>query len=133
VKGLARVFRLLTVLWAGSLWSLAWVTQTLFGAQNDRHLAGLLASRLFSIETYLGLGVALIALTLPARRKFLWGYVAAALLAGNEWALKPVMSVAREHGSAAGLSFLAWHGVSMLLYVGACLALLLTVWKDDFR
>jgi hypothetical protein len=133
VKSLDRVLRLLTVLWAGSLWSLAWVTQTLFSGQSDRHLAGLLASRLFSIETYLGLGVALIALLLPARRKFLWGYLAAALLAANEWALKPVMAMAREQGSAAGLSFLAWHGVSMLLYVGACLLLLLAVWKDDFR
>lgn len=133
MKGLLRALRLLKVLWAGSLWSLAWVTQTLFGAQSDRHLAGLLASRLFSIETYLGLSVALIALLSPARRKFLWGYVAAALLAGNEWALKPVMAIARAQGTAAGLSFLAWHGVSMLLYVGACLALLLSVWKDDLR
>jgi hypothetical protein len=130
---LQPVFRLLLVLWAGSLWSLTWVTQTLFGAQSDRHLAGLLASRLFSIETYLGLGVALAALLFPARGKFLWGYLAAALLAGNEWALKPVMAMARAQGSAAGLSFLAWHGVSMLLYAGACLALLLAVWKDDFR
>jgi hypothetical protein len=128
-----RVFRLLKVLWVGSLWSLAWVTQTLFSGQSDRHLAGLMASRLFSIETYLGLAVALIALLLPARRRFLWGYAAAALLAGNEWLLKPVMAVAREQGTAAGLSFLAWHGVSMLLYASACLALLLTVWKDDFR
>jgi hypothetical protein len=127
------VFRLLEVLWAGSLWSLAWVTHTLFSGQSDRHLAGMLASRLFSIETYIGLSVALIALLFPARRKFLWGYAAAALLAANEWALKPVMAMARGQGTAAGLSFLAWHGVSMLLYVGACLALLLAVWKDDFR
>ena len=133
MNNLQRVFRLLTVLWAGSLWSLAWVTQTLFRAQSDRHLAGMLASRLFSIETYLGVGLALIALLLPASRKFLWGYVAAALLAVNEWALKPVMAVAREQGTAAGLGFFAWHGVSMVFYVGACLSLLLAVWKDDFR
>src|SRR5271163_3620870 len=69
-----NAFRVLLVLWAGSLWSLAWVTQTLFGAQSDRHLAGVLTGRLFTIETYLGIAVALIALLLPGRSKFLKGY-----------------------------------------------------------
>ncbi len=50
-----KAFRVLFVLWAGSLWSLAiWVAPTLFFTQSDRHLAGVLAARLFSIETYLG-------------------------------------------------------------------------------
>jgi hypothetical protein len=53
----------------GSLWSLAvWVAPTLFYAQSDRRLAGLLAGRLFSIESYLGAGVAAAALIHPARR-----------------------------------------------------------------
>ena len=44
-----------------------WVAPTLFYAQGDRHLAGVLAARLFSIETYVGLGVAALALMLPGR------------------------------------------------------------------
>jgi hypothetical protein len=127
-------FRVLLVLWAGSLWSLAaWVAPTLFYAQGDRHLAGLLASRLFSIETYVGLAVAALALLLPRRRKFGWGYAAAALLAVNEWVLKRVMEQAHIQGTAAGLGFGAWHGVSAVLYVLACLAVLLLVWNEDFR
>jgi hypothetical protein len=123
----------LLVLWAGSLWSLAaWVAPTLFYAQGDRHLAGLLASRLFSIETYVGLAVAALALLLPRRRKFRWGYAAAALLAVNEWVLKRVMEQAHAQGTAAGLGFGAWHGVSAVLYVLACLAVLLLVWNEDF-
>jgi hypothetical protein len=133
MTAIRNALRVLKVLWAGSLWSLLWVTQTLFSAQSDRHLAGALAGRLFTIETYLGAAVALIALLLPGREKFLWGYLAAALLALNEWALRPVMSAARTHGSAAGLTFGAWHGVSMLLYVLACLAIVLLIWKEDFR
>ena len=40
-------FRVLSVLWAGSLWSVAaWVAPTLFYAQSDRHLAGILAAGL---------------------------------------------------------------------------------------
>ena len=57
-----KFFRVLLVLWAGSLWSLTWVTWTLFHAQSDRHLAGVLAGPLFSIEAYVGVSVAALAL-----------------------------------------------------------------------
>jgi hypothetical protein len=121
------------VLWAGSLWSLLWVAATLFNLQSDRHLAGLMAARLFQIETYLGLGVAALAIALPGRTRYYWVYFAVAVLAMNEWILKRVMSLAQAHGTAAGLGFGAWHGVSAALYVLACLAVLLLVWKEDFR
>ncbi len=127
-------FRVLFVLWAGSLWSLAaWVAPTLFYAQGDRHLAGVLAARLFSIETYAGVGVAVLALLGPSRTKFVWGYFAAVLLSINEWVLKRFMEQAHAHGTAAGLGFGAWHGVSAVLYVVACLAVLRLVWNEDFR
>jgi hypothetical protein len=127
-------FRVLSVLWAGSLWSVGlWVTPILFSAQPDRQLAGMLAGRVFSIETYVGIAVAVLALLLPGRTKFVWGYLAAALLAVNEWALRPVMVVARAHGSAAGLTFGAWHGVSAVIYLLACLAVLVLIWREDFR
>ena len=129
-----NAFRVLCVLWAGSLWALAaWIVPTLFRMQSDPQLAGLLAGRLFGIETALGLAVAVIALLLPGRRKFALGYAAAALLAINEWGLKPFMMAAHARGAAAGLSFGAWHGISAVLYVLACLAVVLLVWKEDFR
>jgi hypothetical protein len=121
------------VLWAGSLWSLLWVAATLFNLQSDRHLAGLMAARLFQIETYLGLGVAALAIVLPGRTRHYWAYFAAAVLAMNEWILKRVMSLAQAHGTAAGLGFGAWHGVSAVLYLIACVAVLVLVWKEDFR
>jgi hypothetical protein len=128
-----KVFGAVFVLWVGSLWSLAlWVAPTLF-AQGDRHLAGVLAARLFSIETYVGLAAAGFALALPDRAKFAPGYLAAALLAANEWLLKPVMSRAHAEGAVLGLGFGAWHGVAALLYVLACLAALLLVWRENAR
>ena len=130
---LRNAFRALFVLWAGSLWSLAWVTATLFYGQGDRHLAGVLAGRLFSIETYVGLAVGVLALLLPGSSRFVWGYLAAALLAVNEWVLKRLMAQALLHGTAGALSFGAWHGVSAALYLSACVALLWLVWKENFR
>lgn len=122
------------MLWAGSLWSLAiWVAPTLFFAQGDRHLAGVLAARLFSAETYLGLGVAALALLLPGRRQMRWLYAAAGLLAVNELALRPLMESAHTHGTALGVSFGAWHGVSAVLYVLACLGALSVVWNEHLR
>jgi hypothetical protein len=127
-------FRVLSVLWAGSLWSVGlWVTPILFAVESDHRLAGVLAGRIFSIETYVGIAVAVLALMLPGRSKFVWGYLAAALLAVNEWAVRSIMVVARAHGSAMGLTFGAWHGVSAVIYLAACLALLILIWKQDFR
>lgn len=129
-----NAFRVLLVLWAGSLWSLAiWVAPTLFYMQGDRHLAGLLAGRLFRIETYLGLAVGILALLLPGRGKMLWLYAGVALLVANEWLLRPLMDAAHARGAALGLTFGAWHGVSAILYVLAGLAVLSVVWKNDFR
>ncbi len=126
-------FRVLLVLWAGSLWSLAaWVAPTLFSAQSDRHLAGLLAARLFAVETYLGVCTAVFAALLPGRGKFKLGYAAAALLALNQWGFAPLMAEARVRGSAAALSFGAWHGVSAAVYVLACLAMVVLICKERY-
>ena len=118
------------MLWAGSLWALAlWVAPTLFFAQPDRHLAGLLAARLFAVETYLGLAVAALGFALPDRGQLRALYIAAALLAINEWALKPLMEQAHAQGVAIGLSFGAWHGVSAVGYLIGCCLVLWVIWR----
>jgi hypothetical protein len=133
VKIFPRAFQVLTVLWAGSLWSMLWVAAVLFHFQSDRHLAGVIAGRLFSIETYLGLAAAALALMLPNRGRFRWGFFAAAVLAMNEWILKHFMNLALARGSALGLGFGAWHGVSAGLYVLACLCVVVMIYKDEYR
>jgi hypothetical protein len=122
-------YRVLLVLWAGSLWSLAlWVARTLF-AQPDRHLAGLLAARLFTVETYLGVAVAALGLALPGRGQLRPVYIAVALLCVNEWVFKRFMEQAQAQGAALGLSFGAWHGVSAAGYVIGCLLVVWVIWK----
>jgi hypothetical protein len=126
-----NTYRVLLVLWAGSLWSLAlWVAPTLFYAQPDRHLAGLLAARLFAIETYLGIVVAALGFALPGRGQLGLAYIAVALLACNEWIVKRLMEEAHARGAALGLSFGAWHGVAALGYLIGCLLVLWVIWKE---
>jgi hypothetical protein len=43
------------------------------------------------------------------------------------------MAAARIHGTALGLTFGAWHGVSALLYAAACLALLWLISTVEWR
>jgi hypothetical protein len=127
-----NAYRVLLVLWAGNLWSLAlWVAPTLFFTQPDRHLAGLLAARLFAVETYLGVAVAALGLTLPGRGQLRAIYAAVALLAINEWIVKPLMERARLEGAAVGLSFGAWHGVSAAGYLIGCILVLWVIWKGE--
>ena len=105
----------------------------LFHVQSDRHLAGVVAGRLLTAETYLGIAVAVLALLLQGRTKFLWGYLAAMLMALNEWGLRRVMDAAHARGTAWGLGFGAWHGVSALLYGLACIAVIVVIWREQFR
>jgi hypothetical protein len=127
------IFRVLLVLWAGSLWSTVWVAATLFHFLADRHLAGTIAGRLFAIETYVGIAVAVPALLLPERGRFRLGFVAVALLAVNEWILTRWMNLAQAHGTALGLRFGAWHGISALLYLLACLCVLVVIYRGEDR
>jgi hypothetical protein len=124
-------YRVLLVLWAGSLWSLAlWVAPTLFFTQPDRHLAGLLAARLFAIETYVGLAAAAFGLLQPIRGRLGPVYVAAALLGLNEWIVKRFMEEAHARGTSLGLGFGAWHGISAVGYLLACLLVLVAIWQS---
>jgi hypothetical protein len=128
-----------------------WVALTIFHSQSDRHLSGVLAARLFAIETYLGLGVALFALARGMRARvhaarmhaarmhvarmhaatFRFGFVAVALLLFNEWVLKAFMDRALARGSALGLGFGPWHGISALIYLAACLSVAVAICKYD--
>jgi len=126
----------LVTLWAGSLWTVCGiVAPQLFATLPERQLAGQMAARLFHIETWLGVVVAIALLAIFASRKafavskaILWLILltAAAPLA-SELILGPMMSAAREAGDMARFGML--HGVSAVLFLIACLSALALVWK----
>jgi hypothetical protein len=127
----------LVTLWAGSLWTVCGiVAPQLFATLPDRRLAGQMAARLFHIETWLGVVVAIALIAIFASRKvfasskaILWLILltAAAPLA-SELILSPMMEAAREAGDMARFGML--HGVSAVLFLIACvsaLALVVTI------
>jgi presenilin-like A22 family membrane protease len=107
------------------------VALTIFHSQPDRHLSGVLAARLFAIESYLGLVVVLAALLVRAAR-FRFGFLAVALLLGNEWVIKAFMDQAMAQGAALGLGFGPWHGISALIYLCACFAVAVAVCRHEW-
>jgi hypothetical protein len=111
-----KLFRVLLVLWAGSLWSLALgdldPVPCAERSASGRRAGGTAVQHRDLRGGRRGCAGAAAA----GRLKFAWGYFAASLLALNEWGLRRVMDAARVHGAAAGLTFGAWHGVSMVLY-----------------
>lgn len=126
----------LVTLWAGSLWTICGiVAPQLFATLPERRLAGQMAARLFHIEAWLGVVIAILLIALFAARKvfdigktILWLILltAAAPLA-SELILGPMMDVAREAGDMARFGML--HGVSGALFLIACLSALALVWK----
>src|SRR5688572_20316933 len=60
----------LVTLWAGSLWTVCGiVAPQLFATLPERKLAGQMAARLFQIETWLGVVIAILLIALFAARK----------------------------------------------------------------
>ncbi len=142
-----RVFRLLTVVWVGSLFTIGYAVAPVLFTSLSRMSAGSVAAQLFRIEAVLGAvcGVLLLALgnVLVRRgenayRRLRWltaGMLLCVLL--GYFALQPFMDAWRmaalEAGTDVGHSAYAarfgiLHGVSTLFYVVESLLGLALVW-----
>ncbi|MEJ2514472.1 MAG: DUF4149 domain-containing protein [Gammaproteobacteria bacterium] len=123
--------QLLKGLWAGCLWTVGYlVAPTLFALLEDRSLAGQLAGAMFTAATVTSLVIAAALAGLyawlgqGARWRLVLTLSAAALLAANEWGLRPFMEAARLGDGSPGPSFGMLHGISAVLWLAASLATL---------
>lgn len=107
----------------------------LFWLMHDRKLAGNIATQFFYTETWLGalLGVSFWMLTRRELDRI--GHVAAALGVGMPLVfflgLRPLMSGARAAGNMARFGQL--HGIASGLFMIACVAVGVLVWRVMFR
>lgn len=122
--------RLLLSLWVGSLWSIGYLAvPTLFAALDDRALAGMVAGRLFTGVSLIGLGCGTALLSmfwmqvdkpLQARRVQLLLVMLLLVLLG-EFALQPQMAALKAEGLVAGSGAAArfglLHGLASILYL----------------
>ncbi|WP_118180668.1 DUF4149 domain-containing protein [Paraburkholderia phosphatilytica] len=143
-----RVFRLLTVVWVGSLLTIGYIVAPVLFASLDRISAGATAAQLFRIEAITGVvcGVLLLALGNVLVRRGDDGYkrlrwlIAGMLLCVlvGYFALEPFMNALRlaalNEGtdvghSAYAMRFGVLHGVSSLFYLIESLLGVMLVWK----
>lgn len=143
-----RIFRLLTVVWVGSLLTIGYAVAPVLFASLDRITAGAVAAQLFRIEGVIGVvcGVLLLALcnvlirrdeVAYKRLRWLVAGMLVCVLVGY-FALQPFMNAlriaAQEAGTDVGHSVYAsrfgmLHGVSSLFYLIESLLALVLVWK----
>lgn len=123
--------RILLTLWVGALWAIGYLAvPTLFAQLDDRVLAGLLAGRMFTLVSFLGLfcgGVLLVGAWLRQGRMALrsvraWLLVVMLLLvAVGEFGLQPLMAQLKAQGLVEGstqaVQFARLHGVASVLYL----------------
>ena len=136
--------RVLLTFWVGSLWTIGYVVApTLFQLLEDRALAGMIAGRLFTIESYIGLlcgGLLLLAAMVLApagKRLNARVSVLAAMLIViviGEFVLRPMMAELKSEGASQSKDFFRLHGVSSVLYlINSLLGLLLVGYDDRLR
>ena len=133
--------RILLTLWVGGMWAIGYiVAPTLFATLDDRALAGMLAGRMFTIMSYIGLvcgtGLLLSQLMYPLFAKIrqwrIWLIVAMLLITViGEFILQPQMAVLKAagiaEGSEAAKQFASLHGVASILFLANSLAGLVLV------
>lgn len=136
---------IVVTLWVGAMWTVGYiVAPTLFSMLPDRVLAGHVAGRLFEFVGWLGVGSAvyLLALVVSGQGKqafrslFFWVVALMLVLTmAGSFGIQPLMAALKVSALPADVMssplrdrFVAWHGVSSVLYlVQSLLGLVLTV------
>lgn len=122
--------RVLLSLWVGGLWTVGYLAvPILFATLDDRMLAGMLAGKMFTAMSFIGLGAGtallLMALSASARPLSQWRVrlllLMLVLVAVGEFVLQPMMAGLKAggllEGSEAASRFAMLHGVASILYL----------------
>jgi len=129
-----RLARLLLVAWAGGMWTVCGlVVPALFQLIPGKSQAGNVAASLFDLISILSavVGLLYVLLQRPRLDRFAKVSVFAAVIAPLVFLLmlRPWINAVRAAGDMARFGQL--HGVAGLLFLVACVALALLVWRAD--
>lgn len=142
------LFSVTLTLWVGGLWAIGYlVAPTLFATLADRQLAGMLAGKLFTLMSWVGLGCATYLMlfmlvrvgVLALKRWVFWMlFVMLMLTLASLFGIQPLMAQLKADAlprevmeSVVRDRFAVWHGVSSVLYLMQSLLGLLVVLSAD--
>lgn len=130
------------------MWAVGYlVAPSLFANLGDRQLAGVIAGKLFSLMSWIGLGAAIYLVVFlfarwrlqAFRRSVLWlTWVCAVLAAVSQFGIQPLMVQLKADAWPRDVMetvmrdrFVTWHGVSSILYlIQSLFGLWLVIWQE---
>jgi hypothetical protein len=148
VRKLSEALYLFSItLWVGGLWAIGYMAApVLFASLGDRQLAGMVAGKLFALVGWVGIGAAsYLLLFLVARcggqvlrRAVFWLVILMLLMTvASQFGIQPLMAQLKADAlprevmeSVLRDRFVAWHGISSILYLmQSMLGLWLVLWS----
>lgn len=128
------LYQVAIVAWVGGMWAIGYLAApVLFASLGDRQLAGVVAGNLFSLIGWIGLGCATFVMVFlisrwrgqAFRRSAFWlALIMGGLVAVGQFGLQPLMAQLKADAwprdvmeSVLRDRFVAWHGVSSILYL----------------
>lgn len=132
------LYHIVLTAWVGGMWAVGYlVAPVLFASLGDRQLAGVVAGKLFALMGWVGLGCAAYALAYLALRQgraalklsAFWLLVGMALsVAVGLFGIQPLMAQMKADALPLDVMqspfkerFVAWHGISSILYLAQSL------------
>jgi hypothetical protein len=132
-------------LWIGGLWMTGFSAYLLFDALQDKQMAGMLAGRLFTVISYIGIFSAFYLLiqrllefgTTALKQLYFWAVFAMLLLVlAGHFGIQPLLAQLKADAlpndvmqSVFASRFKTWHGVASMAYVMESLLGLVVVIK----
>jgi hypothetical protein len=132
-----RLSLIVITLWVGALWATGFSAYVLFDNLQDKQLAGLLAGKLFTVVSYIGMGSAFYLLvqrpmyygTAALKQSFFWTVLLMLLLVlAGHFGIQPLLAQLKADAMPADVMnsvfasrFKNWHGVASVAYLAECL------------
>ena len=140
-----RLSLIIITLWVGALWTTGMSAYVLFDSLQDKQMAGMLAGKLFTVVSYIGLGSAFYLLiqrllqygTAALKQAFFWAALVMLLLVlAGHFGIQPILESLKSQALPADVMqsvfadrFRNWHGVASMAYLLECLLALVLVFK----
>lgn len=140
-----RLSLIIMTLWAGALWMTGISAYVLFDSLQDKQMAGMLAGKLFTVVSYIGMASGFYLLiqrlvqdgTAALKQAFFWAVlVMLVLVLAGHFGIQPVLEGLKSQAFPADVMqsvfadrFRNWHGVASVAYLVECLLALVMVLK----
>lgn len=140
-----RLSLIIVTLWAGALWMTGISAYVLFDSLQDKQMAGMLAGKLFTVVSYIGMASAFYLLihrlvqdgTMALKQAFFWAvFLMLLLVLAGHFGIQPILEGLKAQAFPADVMqsvfadrFRNWHGVASIAYVIECVLAIVMVLK----